>query len=152
MDLGVLSDEELFAHWAQVMRALRVRGLVRSSNNPIADYAERLVATRLNLSLAGRSAAGYDAVDGDGVRYQIKARRVTPENSSRQMSALRSLDADPFDYLIAVLFTESLQLVGMWRMSLETVRRHSTYVPHTNSHRLVLGPRVLMDPAVEQLP
>jgi hypothetical protein len=39
-----------------------------------------------------------------GVRFQIKARRITNSPGSRQLSAIRNLAADPFDHLAAVLF------------------------------------------------
>lgn len=59
--------------WARAMQELRHRSLIRSWNNPVADYAERLVAQELNLDLAPPVAQGCDATDDTGRRYQIKA-------------------------------------------------------------------------------
>lgn len=72
MNLTELGDRQLIVLWADVMAELNVRGLIRSANNPVADYAERVVAERLGLTLAGQSAPGYDATDAAGLRYQIK--------------------------------------------------------------------------------
>ena len=47
-----LSDEEVGQVWARAMRELRSRSLIRSWNNPVADFAERLVAEHLELELA----------------------------------------------------------------------------------------------------
>jgi hypothetical protein len=44
-----------------VSAELRRRGICRSGNNPVADYAEGLVALRLGLRLAPNSTAGFDA-------------------------------------------------------------------------------------------
>jgi hypothetical protein len=49
------------------------------------------------------SAAGHDATDGADTRYQVKGRRLTRHNASRQMSAIRNLDQTPFDQLAGVL-------------------------------------------------
>ncbi len=58
MDLAQLSDANLLALWADVMAELKSRDVIRSANNPVADYAERLVADRLGLALAPPSTPG----------------------------------------------------------------------------------------------
>jgi hypothetical protein len=151
IDLGLLSDRQLVALWAEAITELRRRGLTRSNNNPVADYAERIVAMTLGLQLAGKSSRGYDATDAAGTKYQIKSRRITAENSSRQLGAIRNLDQQEFDYLIVIFFDHVLDILGIWRLPHSAVVRHAKYVPHTNSHRLVINARVLADPAVEKL-
>lgn len=66
-----LTDAQVGQVWARSMRELRDRDLIRSWNNPVADYAERLVAEELQLELAPPVAQGYDATDAAGCRYQI---------------------------------------------------------------------------------
>jgi len=68
-ELDGRSDEELLVSWADIMSELSRRGLIRTANNPVADYAEHLVAKLLGLSLEGNSKASYDAVGSDGIRY-----------------------------------------------------------------------------------
>lgn len=75
------------------MRELRDRGLIRSSNNPVADLAEGYVAGRLGLTLATTVTAGYDAAAPDGTRYQVKGRRMTAVNQRRAFGFLRNLSA-----------------------------------------------------------
>ena len=87
MSMTDLTNEEVLRLWATVMGELRRRRVIRSANNPVADYAETLVAERLGLQLVGNSTASYDAVAQDGTRYQIKARRLHDETSSRQLRA-----------------------------------------------------------------
>jgi hypothetical protein len=153
LDPADLSDTELLGLWAAVMEELRRRGVVRSSNNPVADYAERLVADRLGLELAANSTAGYDAVGSGpgGARYQIKARRLTGNHGSRQLSAIRNLDGDGFDYLVAALFDAGFNLAELWKLPIALVREHATYRAHVNAHVLHVRGAVLADPRAERL-
>jgi hypothetical protein len=86
-----LGDRELLVMYGRVLDILRLRGITRSTNNPVADYAEGLCARALNLKLADKSTAGYDATDPTGYKIEIKARRITKENGSRQLSAIRGI-------------------------------------------------------------
>ena len=151
MNLAELDDRALIRLWAAAMRELRTRGLTRSANNPVADYGERLAAEHLGLTLAGKSVRSYDATDADGLRYQIKARRITPENPSRQLSFLRRLDQREFDFLVVVLFDETLDMLGMWKLPHGIIAKYARWDVGTNAHILVASPRVLSDPAVERL-
>ncbi|WP_219852944.1 hypothetical protein [Stutzerimonas stutzeri] len=60
------------------------------------------VSPALNLTLAKNSAAGHDAKSSDGKKIQIKGRRITASNRSRQLGVIRNLDKNDFDELIAV--------------------------------------------------
>jgi hypothetical protein len=106
-DLEKLTAAKLFELFSDVLNELRRREIVRSSNNPIADYAEYLVAKALRLKLADASTTGYDAVDDRGRRFEIKARRLTRHSNSRQLSAIRGLGDRHFDFLAGVLFNEN---------------------------------------------
>lgn len=119
------------------MRVMRERGLVRTANTPVGDYAERIACSRLNLQRQGFSEKSIDAVDDSGTRYQIKGRRLTPENMSRQLSAIRDIQSGPFDILLAVFFNEDLDLQEIWSIPCEVVRE-AAFVQRTNSTRFVL--------------
>ena len=87
-----LSTSELLLDYVQIMDELRARNVIRTSNNPVGDYAEWLVASCLGLRLETSSTSGYDATDAASrIKYQIKARRVTKRNNSRQLGAIRNL-------------------------------------------------------------
>ena len=62
-----------------------------SVNNPMADYAEGPCAKALNLTLAAKVATGYDGIDPSGKKIEVKARRLTEQNASRQLSAIRGI-------------------------------------------------------------
>jgi hypothetical protein len=148
-----LSDDELGPAWAAVMREMHTRKLIRSWNNPVADYAERIVALRLNLTLADKSAQGYDATDSDEqVRYQIKSRRLTRENPSMQLGVIRKLEDNEFDFLIAAIFDEDLKLSEMWSIPHAVIKDFATYVPTLNGHRITLRPPLTSHESVRRLP
>jgi hypothetical protein len=151
-EFGGLSDEDLLGLWGRVMAELRLRKIVRSSNSPIADFAETLVAKLLKLTVVANSTASYDAISADGKRYQIKARRVTKDNKSRQLSAIRNLDKGGFDYLIVVVFDESgFKPVEIWRFPIDLVREYAKYRAHVNAHILHVRGGILADSRAERL-
>lgn len=152
MNLKALNDKELLRLYGDLIEELRHRKLVRSSNNPVSDYAEKIVCERFRLSLSRGSSKGYDAVDErTGMKYQIKTRRLTKYNKSRQLGVIRNLDQKLFDFLIAVFFDESLEPKEIWRIPRETIPKYSRYSPHQNGHILVLTGKVLLDKTVTRL-
>jgi len=148
--LADLSDDELAKAWARCMRAMRDRGLVRTANTPVGDYAERVCCSRFNLDRAGFSEKSIDAIDEHGVRYQIKGRRLTPENRSRQLGAMRDVADGPFDVLLAVFFDEDLNVEEIWSVPCEVVKE-AAFVARTNSTRFVLTRERRRDPRVRRL-
>jgi hypothetical protein len=146
-----LSVSDLLRLYCDIINELRRRGVTRSTNNPVADYTEHLVADSLRLTRTGNSASGHDAVDAQGNRYQIKGRRVTPENSSIQLSAIRNLTGRPFDYLVAVVYRSDFTVDYAGVAPYEMVVERAVYVAHTNSHRLVMKRAVLSDSRVTDI-
>jgi hypothetical protein len=144
-DLNRLETEQLLSLWSRVMEELRQRGVIRSSNNPVADYTEGFTARRLGLTLVGNSTSGHDAIDADGRRYQIKARRLLRPNTSRQLSALRNLNGDPFDFLVVVLFAPAFDVLELWQSPIDLVREHAVFRPHVNAHILYARGAILAD-------
>ena len=104
-NLSNLNGRELLLLYADVLEALRNRNVVRSANNPVGDYAEKLVCAGLDLAPSKKSNKGYDAHDPrTGDRYEVKARRQTVHNKPTRFSPLRDFDEGHFNFLIAVLF------------------------------------------------
>jgi hypothetical protein len=124
---------------------LRRRDIIRSDNTPTGDYAEWLVATRLGLVLEHNAKSGFDAKGSDGIKYQIKARRLATAKTSRQLSPIRNLDHNPFDFLIVLLFGPAFDVLECWQIPLEVVRKHAKYNKHVNGHILHARGAVLED-------
>ena len=137
MEIQTQSVAELLALYSEVIEELQRRGVTRSSNNPVADYAEYLCVKALALRVADKSTKGFDAMDRDDCRYQVKGRRLTHLNDSRQLGALRDLEAKPFDFLIGVLFTENFRVYKACQLPIAKIPR-GQYIARTNSWRIVL--------------
>lgn len=154
MDIAALKDQPadlLLRLFAETLEELRRRKIVRSSNNPVADYAERIAAHALRLQLIGKSGAGHDGEDASGGRYQIKGRRVTPHNDSRQLSFMRNLDARPFDYLVGIIFDAEFRIHRACVVPFDVVQKRAAFSKHVNAHRLLLRDEVWSVPGVRDV-
>jgi hypothetical protein len=151
LKLNELENSELLQGYAAILRELRSRGVLRSSNNPVADYSEWLVCSRLGLSLATKSTKGYDALSADGTKYEIKSRRITPQNSSTQFSAIRQLRARHFDYLVGVIYEPDFRVRYAAQVPFELVEPNCRFSEHANAHLFSLTPAVLALPGVVDL-
>ena len=146
--LDSLNRDEVAKAWALSMREMHKRELIRSAN-VVGDYAEAVACRLLELTPVGnRSEKGYDAT-GPAGRYQIKGRRVTPWNRSREVGAIRDihLDPPPFDVLVVVLFDEDLNLTGLFSIPPEVVRE-AKVVGRTNATKFVLSKAHEIDPRI----
>lgn len=150
-DFSALTVSELLATHSTVLDELRRKEVIRSKNNPTGDYAEWLVSKSLGLTLETNSAKGFDAKDPSGVRYQIKGRRITPENSSRQLGVIRNLHGNDFDILVAVVFDKDWQVECAAKIPHHAIERLSAFRPHVNGHVMHLRASVLEDSSVENI-
>ena len=152
MNLKTLKDKDLLRLYNDLMEELRERQLVRSSNNPVSDYAKKIVADLMSLTLQRGSNKGYDALDEKtGLRYQIKGRRLTKHNSSKQLGVIRNLDQSLFDYLIAVIFNNYCEPVEIWQIPREIIPKYSKYSEHQNGHILLVQGDLLLDNRVTKV-
>jgi len=145
-----LSTLELLALHAAIADELRRRGVTRSANTPVGDLAEHLFCCAFGWQQAPKSMRDVDATD-NGVRYQIKGRRPTERNKSRQLGALRDLRDHRFDFLAAVLFHEDFRV---WKAALiphARVVEHAKWVKRTNSWRFILGDAIWALPDVRDV-
>lgn len=149
--LDSLSVQNLLALHARILGELRTRGVIRTANNPVADYAELLTSTALSLTLAPNSAKGYDATDAEGRRYQIKARRQTKWRKPARFSAIRGIEEHHFDYLVAVLFGEDFQVKRAAILPWQLVRSRVFWQSHVNASVLPLRDTIWTDDSVRDI-
>lgn len=149
MRLSELTDKELLQLQASATNELKARGIVRTQNNPLGDYTEWLVAKALDLELQANSKTGYDGVSKDGIRIQIKGRRITPTNNSRQLSAIRKYDEKDFDALAAVIYDEHFNIIEALLIPHEVVGEYASYHEQVNAHILILKGTILSDPRIQ---
>lgn len=150
-DWSIFKDDELLLAYASLMDELRSRGIVRSSNNPVADFTEFLVARTLGLTLEGKSAAGHDAIDISGIRYQIKGRRQTEHNNSVQLGIMRNLSSRPFDVLAAVIYSPKFSISYGGLIPIEVVAELGRFSKHSNGQIFHFRRSVLDDPRVTDI-
>jgi hypothetical protein len=141
--LKSLSDQELFRTYGIVMEELRGRGLTRSSNNPVADYAELLVANHFGVEPVQGVQAGYDVLTNDGVRIQVKARRRAARSQPRYYGWIRNLDAREFDMLALVLFGADFEVIDADLLDWDAITKFARYNERVGAHRLpIVTPRM----------
>lgn len=152
-DLRSAKPEDLLALFARIVDELLSQGVVRSTNNPVADYSEYLTARAFGLTLVANSSIGFDAIGEDDVRYQVKARRLTARNGSRQLGFIRGLetDEDPFDVLVGILFNADFTVLRAAMVPIEVVRARVARINYVNAWRLVLTDAVWSVPGVEDV-
>lgn len=138
IDLTVLNLRELLTLHAGIIDELRRKSVTRSSNNPLGDWAEHLFCRAFGWTQAPNSERDADAVDRDGLRYQIKSRRITAHNRSRQLGSLRNLPSKRFDVLAAVLFEQDYRVLRAALIPHHRVVELATRVERSNSWRFIL--------------
>lgn len=129
-------------------QGLRKLGILRSERTLQSDYAEWLVAALLDLQLArSTTQKAWDAKDAQGRTYQIKSRIV--RNLSQNTSFDLATIEEPFDYLVCVFFSPTLELLGVARVPYTVVRELG--VQNANNFRFRWNKRTASDNRIEKL-
>ena len=151
MNLEPLSAPELLRCHSAILDELKRRGVVRTYNNPVGDYAEWLCKTKLHLTLADSSNKGYDAKDKYYRRYEIKARREKKGSGFSVLSVIRNLEAKTFHYLIAVQLCKDFSVYRAYKISHKAVVKHATWIESLHGWRVVLNNKLLEDRGVTEI-
>jgi hypothetical protein len=149
IDLKNNTLSELLELHAEVNEELRRREIVRSANNPTGDLTEYLFCSAFGWKQAPNSKKGFDATDEQGIRYQIKGRRVHRRNKSRQLSSIR--DFLGFDFLAAALFDDTYTIRRAIVLPVSLVADRSIYVKHTNSYKFMLHDEIWNIPGAKDV-
>lgn len=145
------SISELLKFYTEIIEELINRRVLRTRNNPVADYTEWLVSSKLQFKLENNSKSGYDATDIKGIKYQIKGRRITPTNKSKQLGVIRKLESKKFDYLIGLVFDKDFSLIEGYKIPHQTIKKYAKFSKHQNGHILHLKGEILRDPKTENI-
>jgi hypothetical protein len=108
-------------------KELQALGVARGDGDPLAGYAEHLVAQAVGAQLAPAGTQGYDLISMDGARLQVKARRPNPPTAIPQWGGLKA-DADgklkdDFDQLVGVVFDGTYNVVRAVVLSRDAVAK-----------------------------
>lgn len=150
-DLSKHSFKDLLLQHVEILEELKRRGILRSNNTPTADYAEWLASRAFGLEIQPKSQKGYDAIDSRGIKFEIKGRKITPSNPSRQLGVIRNLDDKNFDFLIGILFDKDFSVLEAYRIPHGIISKHSSYSEHQNGEILHLKGDILSAKDVERI-
>lgn len=150
-NLKKMSVSKLLRVHNNIIDELRRRSILRTYNNPVSDYTEWLVSSKLKLSLSQKSQAGYDAIDEKGKRYQIKGRRVTELNKSRQLGVIRNLSDKKFDFLVGVILNSDYSVKYAALIPYRLVSKLSKFSDHQNGNILHLREKILKERGVKDI-
>jgi len=133
--LAHASTPELLSQYAQILAELRMRGVVRTSNAPLGDYAEYMATAAYGGTLATNSAKSYDLIASDGRRIQVKARTLSATTSpGEEFSAFRSFEFDTATLLALDARTYAVKWAA--EMAPDEVREASRWSAHVRGHLL----------------
>ena len=80
------------------------------------EVGEALACKRLGLRLMlDTRSKGFDALDSDGKRVEIKSRRSESIGLPRDAGRTSKFSEHPFDYALLVLLDHKYQLCEIWR-------------------------------------
>ncbi len=85
------------------------------------EIGEYEAARLLGLKLSAAREAGYDAIDPDGRRYQIKARCINA-NGLRKSQRLGSIKLTlPWDFVLLVILDTEFRAIGIWQAERDAI-------------------------------
>ncbi len=151
LNLAHFDVRSLLLLHGRISQTLKDRGVTRTANSPTGDLAEHLFCKAFGWTQADNSMKSIDATCVDGFRYQIKGRRITRPNGSRQLSAIRDLEGGHFDVLAGVIFDEHFGVVRAALVPAAVIRSGATYVKRTNSSKFILRDDVWAQPGVRDV-
>jgi hypothetical protein len=118
-----LDDAEVLQLLSRTMRELRDRELIRSENI-VGDIGEALAATHFSVTLETGSNRHYDLRTREGVKVQVKSRRVTTHHPRvGHWSELHGVDEHGFEEFIGVVLNEDFSLREAWSVPWAAVSR-----------------------------
>jgi hypothetical protein len=150
-DLSALSEPGLFALYRAILSELKGRGVIRTENAPVGDYAEYLVKTALAGTLAHNSEKSWDVLGQDGEKLQVKARVVSnpPLPGQLQLSPFRSFD---FDFAVVVLLSAADYAVARAsKIPRSVIEEIAVYREHVNGRVLFARQDVMGHPDATDL-
>lgn len=148
IDLDGLTNRELLELWAQSMRTLRERGVVRTYNSPIGDIAEEMVARHYGGTRGAFDQAAWDVAVGDEL-LQVKACWRAGPASKLGFSPIRHRDG--YTSVVLVVFGADMRVAEAWRIPREVVNELGKFNSHVNGIKIGLTATVRAHPAVERI-
>ncbi|MNU69024.1 hypothetical protein D3C71_584010 [compost metagenome] len=120
-----ISDEMIEKLNNAIKTSLDFEQLTKKQLNITSIVGEVLACRAHNLKLMIDDInEGFDALDKDGKRVQIKTRRFKGVLSALTGSLLDKNYDTPFDYAILVLLNEKYELLSSYTLSSDSIKQH----------------------------
>lgn len=133
------NSESLLKLYSEILTELNSRGVLRTGNNPAGDLAEHLFCKAFGWKIASNSKAGFDAINSNSAKIQIKSRKLKNDvPGERLLSDFRDLKSKKFDYLAGIIFNTDFSIYKAAIMPHKIVINFSSYSKHTNAHKFYL--------------
>lgn len=146
VDLESLSNYDVINLWAASKVELQRREIVRTSN-VVGDLAEAIGHEHLGGVRGHFSKTGWDVHTPDGEYVQIKGLWKT----SPQRTKLSAIRGSEYDWLLAIVFGPTFDLLGAYRANRGFVERNYRVIERVNGRQPTVTRKFINDPEVETL-
>ncbi|OAN33471.1 hypothetical protein A4X16_06945 [Microbacterium sp. H83] len=129
------STPALLGQYAGILAELRARGVIRTANAPVGDYAEHIAQQVYGGTLANSSVKSHDLLSEASQRIQVKARAVgRASNRTTKFSTFRSFE---FDLACFLLFdSRTYDLIWARELLPDVARSLARHSDHVNGDHL----------------
>ena len=151
-DRGVLIDPQilqdareldLLSTYESILAELARRGVIRTNDSPVGQYAEWLAARVLDGTLEANSVKSHDLVCDEFGRVQVKS-RVVRGNSKRAETQLSPFRSFEFDHALILLFDARYAVASATIMAADLIRLAGRQSSHVNGSIVRATPALLL--------
>ncbi len=108
-EIDELKVKELLIRYRNLLNDLHKTGVIRTSK-VVSDYGEYVVCKLLNLNRSdSKVQKGFDAIDSDGVKYEIKARKETSWHTPNLFRVTKK-QLETSDFIIYIEFDDNWEI------------------------------------------
>ena len=112
---------KLLNKYTDIIEKLRKAQVIRTGK-VVADYGEYVASKKLNLKLANKPInKGYDAIDQNGKKYEIKTRKAVEWNNP-SVFPIDSRQLHMADFLVYVEFDNNWNLVKLLKIPVKKIK------------------------------
>ncbi len=125
------AELDLLSTYESILAELARRGVTRTNDSPVGQYAEWLAARVLDGVLEANSVKSHDLICDEFGRVQVKSRvvRGNAKRAETQLSPFRSFE---FDNALILLFDVSYAVVSATIVAADLIRSAGRQSSHVN--------------------
>jgi len=111
---------KLLIKYRDTVQALKKLGIIKTSN-VVSGYGEYVAMRKLGLKLQKTGNKGFDGVDKNGKKYEIKSRKATEWNNPT-VFPMKKDHLKYFDYLVYTGFDDDWNLIHLLKIPRSSVK------------------------------